>query len=63
LHRRNALASARRAIPLDRLLRETALNVLILSRIISNLLESPDDRDRIEGLADQLIHRTAIPRP
>lgn len=49
------LASARHHIATAKLLRETALNVLILSRIASNLLERADDRERLEAVADQLI--------
>jgi len=48
------LANARKAIATQRLLRETALNVLILSRIASNRLEHGSDKDRIEEIADQL---------
>ncbi|RRS02111.1 hypothetical protein [Glycomyces terrestris] len=50
-----ALAGARNRVPLPTLLRETALNVLILSRIASNRL--PDDlrKDDIESAADHLV--------
>lgn len=50
-----ALASARHGIPLDRLLRETALNVLILGRIASSLVGAPEDRERLEHRTDQLV--------
>ncbi|WP_199034799.1 hypothetical protein [Glycomyces salinus] len=49
------LASERHSIPIDGLLRETALNVLILSRIVSNRLDSPAGRERIERFADELV--------
>ncbi|WP_030157185.1 hypothetical protein [Glycomyces sp. NRRL B-16210] len=60
------LAGTRTTIPTATLLRETALNILVLSRIASNRLEDRAARDQIEDLADQLItairHRTrALP--
>jgi hypothetical protein len=54
------LATARAKIPLQRLLRETALNVLILSRIASNRLGHGTDKDELEELADRLT--TALRR-
>lgn len=50
-----AFASARKGIPLVALLHETKLNIQILSRIASKLLPSPQDRDRLEELADELV--------
>lgn len=49
------LASERHSIPIDVLLRETAFNVFILSRIVSNRLDSPAGRERIERFADELV--------
>ena len=50
-----ALAGARKRIPLGQLLRETALNILILSRIASNRLEDRLRREEIESATDHLI--------
>ncbi|SDK68457.1 hypothetical protein SAMN05216298_1160 [Glycomyces sambucus] len=50
-----ALAGARNRIPLHTLLRETALNVLILSRIASNRLPDKLRKEDIETAADNLI--------
>ncbi|MFG3342388.1 hypothetical protein [Glycomyces sp. NPDC048151] len=50
-----ALASARKTIELKHLLRETALNVLILSRIASNRLPDRMRREEIESATDHLI--------
>ncbi|WP_026924133.1 hypothetical protein [Glycomyces arizonensis] len=54
-----AVAGARHRIPLDRLLRETALNVLILTRIATNMITtgkpSNDNRtDEIDATCDRL---------
>ncbi len=49
-----AVADARHRIPLDRLLSETALNILILSRIASNRLDDEDLRDGIDATCDRL---------
>lgn len=51
----SALASARKTIALKHLLRETALNVLILSRIASNRLDDRLRRKEIESAADHLV--------
>ncbi|SDD87236.1 hypothetical protein [Glycomyces harbinensis] len=50
-----AFASARKGIGLVTLLHETTLNIQILSRIASKQLPSPEDRDRLEELADELV--------
>jgi len=50
-----ALAGARKRIPLNHLLRETALNILILSRIASNRLDDRLRREEIESAADHLV--------
>ncbi|MEV3934890.1 hypothetical protein AB0K52_02755 [Glycomyces sp. NPDC049804] len=50
-----ALAGARKRIPLSHLLRETGLNILILSRIASNRLEDRLRREEIESAADHLV--------
>jgi hypothetical protein len=50
-----ALAGARSRIPLPTLLRETALNVLILSRIASNRLPDKLRKEDIESAADHLV--------
>jgi hypothetical protein len=49
------LASARTQIPTVQLLRESALNLLIISRIASNRLRDRAERDEIEQVADQLV--------
>ena len=49
------LAGARQRIPLNLLLRETALNILILSRIASNRLDDRLRREEIESAADHLV--------
>jgi hypothetical protein len=49
-----ALAGARKRIPLNHLLRETALNIPILSRIASNRLDDRLRREEIETATDQL---------
>ncbi|MEU5156085.1 hypothetical protein [Glycomyces sp. NPDC021274] len=50
-----ALANVRRQIQISKLLRETALNVLILSRIASNRLDNPLRREQIESATDHLV--------
>lgn len=50
-----ALASVRKRIPVKRLLRETALNILIMSRIASNRLDDRLRREEIESATDHLI--------
>jgi hypothetical protein len=50
-----ALAGARKRIPLNHLLRETALNILILARIASNRLDDRLRREDIESAADHLV--------
>jgi hypothetical protein len=50
-----ALATARTRIPVAKLLRESALNLLIISRIASNRLPDQAERDQIEQVADQLV--------
>jgi hypothetical protein len=50
-----ALASERRTVSPGRLLSETALNVLILSRLAANGLDGLADRERIDDLASQLV--------
>ncbi|MFG3338979.1 hypothetical protein [Glycomyces sp. NPDC048151] len=50
-----ALAGARKRIPVDQLIREVALNILILSRIASNRLEDRLRREEIESATDHLI--------
>lgn len=52
-----ALAGARKRIPLNHLLRETALNILILARIASNRLDDRFRREEIESAADHLVTR------
>ncbi|MQM28910.1 hypothetical protein [Glycomyces albidus] len=49
------LAGARNRIPLPTLLRETALNILILSRIASNRIPDKLRKEDIEAAADHLI--------
>lgn len=49
-----AVADARHRIPLDRLLRETALNVLILTRIATNRIDDRDQRDETDAACDRL---------
>ncbi|MBO3732781.1 hypothetical protein [Glycomyces niveus] len=49
------LAGVRTQIPTAKLLRESALNLLIISRIASNRLQDRAERDEIEQVADQLI--------
>ncbi|THV31311.1 hypothetical protein [Glycomyces paridis] len=49
-----ALAGARPRPPLEALLRETALNILILARIGANRLEDRLGREEIETAADHL---------
>jgi hypothetical protein len=50
-----ALAGARKRIPLNHLLRETALNILILARIASNRLDDQLRREEIESATDHLV--------
>lgn len=50
-----AVASARKRIPVPELLRETALNVQILTRIASNRLQDKLRREDIESAADHLV--------
>lgn len=52
-----ALAGSRRSVDLQELIRETALNVLILTHIVSNLLPDKDLKDGIEEAVDQLVTR------
>ncbi|THV43487.1 hypothetical protein [Glycomyces buryatensis] len=49
------LANVRARIPLDRLLRETALNILILTRIATNRLPDRQRRDDIDESCDHLV--------
>jgi hypothetical protein len=49
------LASVRAQIPPAKLLRESALNLLIISRIASNRLEDQLRREEIEAAADHLV--------
>jgi hypothetical protein len=49
------LASARKRIPVKRLVQETALNLLILGRIASNRLDDRVRRDEIESATDHLV--------
>lgn len=49
-----ALAGARHRTPLPQLLRETALNILILTRIASNRIDDHLSREEIETAADYL---------
>ncbi len=49
-----AVAEVRHRIPLDRLLRETALNILILTRIATNRVEDDDQRDEMDAACDRL---------
>lgn len=49
------LATVRAQIPLAKLLRESALNLLIISRIASNRLETWAEREEIEQAADILV--------
>ena len=50
-----ALASARKRISVQHLLRETALNLLILGRIASNRVEDRLRREEIESATDHLV--------
>ncbi|GAB3237104.1 hypothetical protein GCM10027447_36020 [Glycomyces halotolerans] len=50
-----ALAGARDRIPLDQLLRETALNILILARIASGRLRDPTRQEAIDAACGKLI--------
>lgn len=50
-----AVASARKRITLSDLLRETALNILILTRIASNRVGDKHRREDIESAADHLV--------
>lgn len=50
-----ALAGVRHRIPLNHLLRETALNVLILTRIASNRLPDQLRKEELEVAADHLV--------
>jgi hypothetical protein len=50
-----ALASARKRIPVQLLLRETALNILILTRIASNRIGDRQRRADIEAAGDALV--------
>jgi hypothetical protein len=52
-----AVAGARSRIALTDLLRETALNVLILTRVASNRLGDKFHREDIESAADHLATR------
>ncbi len=52
-----AFAGVRARIPINQLLRETALNVLVLSRIASNRLTDPGQRASIEEASDELCAR------
>jgi hypothetical protein len=49
------LAGARKRLPLNHLLSETALNILILSRIASNRLDDRLRREEIESATDHLV--------
>ncbi|WP_199039417.1 hypothetical protein [Glycomyces salinus] len=49
-----AVANRRSRIPQDRLLRETALNILIMTRIASNRLPDLDQREAIESTCGRL---------
>jgi hypothetical protein len=49
------LATARTQIPTAKLLRESALNLLIISRIASNRLQDRAAREEVEQVADQLV--------
>lgn len=49
-----AVANRRSRIPRDHLLRETALNILILARIASALLDSQSERDRVDRASGHL---------
>lgn len=50
-----AVAGARNRIPLPLLLRETALNVLALTRIVSTRVKDRERRESIEARCDDLI--------
>ena len=50
-----SVADARNEIPLGRLLSETALNILILTRIASNRIKDEDRRDDIHVTCDRLV--------
>lgn len=50
-----ALASARKRIPVKHLLREIALNLLLLGRIASNRIEDRPRREDIESATDHLV--------
>jgi len=52
-----ALAGARKRIPVQLLLRETALNILILTRIASNRIEDHQRREDIEAAGDALVEQ------
>ncbi len=49
-----AVAEVRHRIPLDHLLRETALNILILTRVATNRIEDRDQRDEMDAACDRL---------
>ncbi|WP_335986610.1 hypothetical protein [Glycomyces sp. MUSA5-2] len=51
----STLVGARHRIPVTQLLRETALNVLILSRIASGRVPDKLRKDDIEAAADHLV--------
>ena len=50
-----AFAGARKRIPLPTLLRETALNILIISRVASNRISDRDRREELESATDHLV--------
>jgi hypothetical protein len=49
------LAGARQRIPAQHLVRETALNILILTRVASNRLDDHQRREEIEAAGDELV--------
>ncbi|SDD22113.1 hypothetical protein [Glycomyces harbinensis] len=50
-----AVAGIRERIPLTDLLREMALNILILARIASSRIADGRDREEIESATDHLV--------
>lgn len=50
-----AFAGARKRIDLPMLLRETSLNLLILSRVASNRIPDRVRREEVESAADHLV--------
>jgi hypothetical protein len=50
-----AVAGVRERVPLPRLLRETALNILILARIASTRIEDLRTREELESATDHLV--------